>query len=244
MSKVALVTGASRGIGKAIAHRLAESGLTVVGTATTDEGAAGITAMFTEAGLNGFGVAMNVCDEDSVTKALAVVHEKAGKPTVLVNNAGITRDNLAFRMKPEQWDDVINTNLSSIFRLTKACLKPMMRARWGRVVNISSIVGVMGNPGQANYVAAKAGLIGFTKSLGQEMAVFGITSNAVAPGLIETDMTNELTEKQQETMFDKIPMRRLGSPEDIANAVDFLVSEQAGYVTGQTIHINGGMCMV
>ncbi len=241
--KIALVTGASRGIGKAIAITLAKQGATVIGTATTPEGAAKITDYLNAVGATGKGFALNVRDAESIKNTLAAIQDEFGGPTILVNNAGITQDNILLRMKPEQWDDVIDTNLNAVFRMTKAALKPMVKARFGRIINISSVVGVMGNPGQANYCASKAGMIGFTKSLANEMAAYGITVNCVAPGFIETDMTNSLTEAQQEWIHAQIPMKRIGKPEEIANAVAFLASDHATYITGQTLHVNGGMYM-
>ena len=242
--KIALVTGASRGIGRAIALTLGKNGVMVAGTATTEEGAHNITEIFKAENITGFGFQLNVCDDESIKNAISAIKEKMDAPTILVNNAGITQDNILLRMKQDQWDAVIDTNLNSVFRMTKASLKPMLKARWGRIINITSISGVMGNPGQTNYSAAKAGLIGFGKSLAQEMAAYGITVNAVAPGYIETDMTARLTEKQQEMINNLIPMRRVGLPEEVASAVAFLASEEAAYITGQTLHVNGGMCMV
>lgn len=238
--KVALVTGATRGIGRAIAESLAQN-FKVIGTATSAEGAEKISDYLKD---RGRGLQLNVTDPEQVKSALQTIGEKEGAPLILINNAGITRDNIVLRMKDEQWDEVINTNLSAVFRLTKLCLKPMLKERWGRIVNITSVVGVMGNPGQANYVAAKAGLIGFTKSVAQEFAAYGITANCVAPGFIQTDMTEALNEKQQAAIMAQIPMQSLGQPSDIAAAVEFLTKESARYITGQTLHINGGMCMV
>ncbi len=243
-NKIALVTGATRGIGKAIAAELGRQGMTVIGTATSDEGSAKISAYLQENNIAGTGMKLNVCDADNVESVVTDIQETYGTVNVLVNNAGITRDNLLLRMREEQWSDVIETNLTAVYRLTKLCLRKMLKARWGRIVNITSVVGVMGNPGQANYVAAKAGLIGFTKSLAMEIAAYGITVNAVAPGFIQTDMTGELNEKQQENILNMIPMKHMGKPEDIANTVGFLVDNQAAYITGQTLHVNGGMCMV
>ncbi len=243
--KIALVTGASRGIGQAIAHRLAQSGAQVFGTATSESGAEKITENFKAAGLNGVGFRLNVTDADSISEVLAQIKEATGgSPHILVNNAGITRDNLLMRMKDDEWEDIINTNLTSIFRLSKACLRGMMKAKWGRIVTIGSVVGTMGNPGQANYSAAKAGLIGFSKSLAREIGSRGVTVNVVAPGFIDTDMTKALNEEQRKVMLDQVPMVRLGSPEDIASAVGFLTSDDAGYITGETINVNGGMHMV
>jgi len=243
--KIALVTGASRGIGQAIAHNLAQSGATVYGTATSQGGADKITENFKAAGLEGQGLCLNVTDADSVKEALDTIKDAQGRtPDILVNNAGITRDNLLMRMKDDEWDSILETNLTSIFRLSKACLRGMMKAKWGRIVTIGSVVGTMGNAGQANYSAAKAGLIGFSKSLAREVGSRGITVNVVAPGFIDTDMTKALNDEQRQAMFDQIPMSRLGQPEEIANAVGFLTSDLSGYITGETINVNGGMHMI
>lgn len=242
--KVALVTGASRGIGKAIAIELGKLGFTVVGTATTPKGAESISDYFKQENIDGKGMVLNVTDDESISKTMTNIAEDYSAPLILVNNAAITQDNLLLRMSDEQWHDVIDTNLNSIFRVSKACLKPMVKARWGRIVNIASVVGVTGNPGQVNYAAAKAGILGFSKSLAQEIAPRGITVNIVAPGFIDTDMTKALNEKQRDAINAQIPMRRMGQPEEIARAVGFLVSDKAGYITGQTLHINGGMVMV
>jgi 3-oxoacyl-[acyl-carrier protein] reductase len=241
--KVALVTGASRGIGRAIATKLAQMGLTVIGTATTDKGVADIAAHFSSLGLKGDACLLDVTDTESLAPTIDSLQEKHGTITVLINNAGITRDNLMLRMKSEEWDSVINTNLNAIFHLTKTCLKTMLKARWGRIVNISSIVGTVGNPGQANYAAAKAGLEGFGKALAQEVASRNITVNAVAPGFIATDMTEVLSEGQKQLLLERVPLQRLGTPEEIAGAVAYLVSDEAAYMTGQTLHVNGGMFM-
>ncbi len=241
--KVALVTGASRGIGKAIAQQLAAQGATVIGTATTAAGAEAITAYLQAMDAKGSGMALNVTDIASIDGFLAQVQADFGAPVILVNNAGITRDGLLLRMKEDDWDAVINTNLSAIFRLSKACLKGMSKARWGRIINISSVVGQMGNAGQCNYAAAKAGLEGFSRALAKEMGGRGITVNSIAPGFIATDMTHALTETQQATMLAQIPANRLGQPEDIAHAVLFLASDQAGYINGVTLAVNGGMYM-
>ena len=241
--KVALVTGATRGIGRAIALALGQQGHTVVGTATTAEGAERISAAFAEAGVKGKGVVLNVADAESIDQTIAAINAEFGAPQIGVNNAGITRDNLMLRMKADEWDDVINTNLSAIFRVTKACLKGMTKARWGRIINISSVVGSMGNPGQANYAAAKAGLEGFSRALAAEIASRNITVNSIAPGFIETDMTQALPEAQRELLLKQVPAGRLGQPEDIASAVAFLASDAASYITGTTLHVNGGMYM-
>jgi 3-oxoacyl-[acyl-carrier protein] reductase len=241
---IALVTGASRGIGRAIAQELAQQGATVVGTATTDAGAQGVSQWLAEAGLKGRGAVLNVADPASIDALLKDVDAKEGAPTILVNNAGITRDNLLLRMKPEEWDDIMNTNLGSVFRLSKGVLRGMMKARRGRIISIASVVGVMGNPGQANYAAAKAGIIGFSKSLAREVGSRGITVNVVAPGFIATDMTAKLPAEQQQQLAQQIALGRLGAPEDIAHAVAFLASPHAGYITGETLHVNGGMHMV
>ena len=242
-AQIVLVTGASRGIGRAIATRLGGQGHMVVGTATSDKGADAISAYFAEAGITGCGMKLDVSDDDSVNGVVADIGEKYGPVTILVNNAGITRDNLLMRMKPEEWHAVIETNLSSLYRVCKACVRGMMKARYGRIVNITSVVGVSGNAGQTNYSAAKAGMIGFTKSMAQEIGARGITVNAVAPGFIDTDMTRELPEAQRKQLLAAIPLGRLGDPDDIAAAVAFLVSDDAGYVTGTTLHVNGGMYM-
>lgn len=241
---VALVTGASRGIGKAIAETLVRAGYQVVGTATSENGAAKITENLAALDNTGGGVAMDISDNDSVTDALKHINDTFGAPLVVVNNAGITRDNIMLRMKPEEWDSVIDTNLSGLYRVSKGCLKGMTRARWGRIINISSVVGSMGNAGQANYAAAKGGVEGFTRALAREVGSRAITVNAVAPGFIQTDMTDELNEKQREAMLGQIPLGRLGQPDEVANAVAWLAGEGAGYVTGTTIHVNGGMYMV
>jgi 3-oxoacyl-[acyl-carrier protein] reductase len=241
--QVALVTGASRGIGNAILMALASTGAQVVGTSTTAEGAAALTATLASHGYNGRGAVLNVSDAASID---ALMHDLDGTgqmPTILVNNAAITRDTLLLRMKPDDWDQVIATNLTSVFRLSKACLKRMMKERHGRIINLTSIVGVTGNPGQANYAAAKAGVLGFTKSLAQEVASRGITVNAVAPGFIDTDMTRALTEEQRTALLARIPMGKLGSAADVAATVLFLSSAAAGYITGETLHVNGGMFM-
>lgn len=239
--KVALVTGASRGIGKAIAEQLAALGAKVVGTATSEKGAAAISDYL---GANGKGLVMNVTDADSVEQCLAQIKESFGEIDILVNNAGITRDNLLMRMKDEEWFDIMQTNLTSVYRLSKAVLRSMMKKRFGRIITIGSVVGSMGNAGQTNYAAAKAGVLGFTKSLAREVASRGITVNAIAPGFIDTDMTKELSDEQKEAIFSQVPANRLGQPEEIAATVAFLASTQAAYITGETVHVNGGMYMV
>jgi len=238
--KLALVTGATRGIGKAIALELASRGATVVGTATSEAGAESITEMLEP--YSGRGVVLDVNDAEA-TEALVAELAEDGAPHILVNNAGITRDTLAMRMKDDDWDSVINTNLSAIFRLSRAVLKPMMRARWGRIINLTSVVGHSGNPGQANYAAAKAGVAGMSKALARELGSRNITVNCVAPGFIETDMTRALSEDQTAALLNQIPLGRLGSPADVAQAVAFLASPQATYITGTTLHVNGGMYM-
>ncbi len=238
--KIALVTGASRGIGKAIAEQLVALGATVVGTATSESGAQSISDYL--AG-KGKGMVLNAADSESMDSLLAQIKEEFGDIAILVNNAGITRDNLLMRMKDSEWDDIINTNLTPIFKLTKAVLRGMMKQRYGRIVNVGSVVGSTGNPGQANYAAAKAGVIGFSKSVAREVASRGITVNVVAPGFIDTDMTKALTDEQKEAIFKDIPANRLGDPKEIAATVGFLVGDGAAYITGETIHVNGGMHM-
>lgn len=241
--KVALVTGASRGIGKAIALRLGSQGFVVAGTATSEGGAERISAYLAEAGIEGKGFCLNVTDGDNVTEVTKAIAGEFGVIEVLVNNAGITKDNLLMRMKDDEWNSVIDTNLTSIYRVSKACLRGMMKARFGRIISISSVVGAMGNAGQSNYSATKAGIGGFTRSLASEIGARGITVNAVAPGFIATDMTDELPEDHKKALLDKIPAARLGSPDEIASVVAFLASDGAAYVNGETIHVNGGMYM-
>ena len=238
-AKAALVTGASRGIGRAIAENLETQGFFVIGTATTTEGASRISEQLT----NGVGLSLRVDDDQSVSDFMATLKNEYQMPIVLVNNAGVTRDNLLMRMKEEEWADVINTNVNSLYRLTKPLLRPMLKARWGRIVNLSSVVGRMGNPGQTNYVASKAAIEGFTRSLAMEIGYRGITVNAVAPGFVETDMTRELTDEQREVMLSRVALGRMGSCEEIAAVVSFLVSDEAAYITGATIPVNGGLYM-
>lgn len=239
--KIALVTGASRGIGRAIAETLVDRGATVVGTATSENGAQAISEWL---GANGKGYMLNVADQASVEAVLIAIRADFGEIDILVNNAGITRDNPLVRMKDDEWQDIIDTNLTSVFRLSKAVLRAMMKKRFGRIVTIGSVVGTMGNGGQANYAAAKAGLIGFSKSLAREVASRGIAVNVVAPGFIETDMTQALTEEQRAGILSQVPANRLGDAKEIANAVAFLASDEAGYITGETLHVNGGMYMI
>lgn len=238
--KVVLVTGASRGIGREIAQSFADNGATVIGTATSERGADNISQYL---GDNGRGLVLNVTDADSIAALFDTIKSDFGGVDILVNNAGITRDNLMMRMKDDEWDDIITTNLSSVFRISKAVLRGMMKKREGRIINIGSVVGSSGNPGQANYCAAKAGLIGFTKSLAKEVASRGITVNTVAPGFIATDMTEELNDEQKSTILSQVPANRLGQPKEIASAVVFLASDMAGYINGETLHVNGGMYM-
>lgn len=242
-NRVALVTGASRGIGRAIAERLGADGFTVVGTATSDAGAGRISAYLEDAGHAGCGMTLNVADEAGVSAVVKAITDRFGAPLVLVNNAGITRDNILMRMNAEEWSDVIDTNLNALYRVTKACMRGMTRARWGRVVNITSVVGAMGNAGQSNYAATKAGAEGFSRALARELGSRAITVNCVAPGFIDTDMTRALGEERSAMLTDKIPLKRLGQPEEIAALVAFLCSDAAGYITGETVHINGGMYM-
>ena len=241
--RIALVTGATRGIGQAIALTLAQKGLYVIGTATSESGANTIAASFAELGLSGEGVILDVKSQPAVDALLERLTNENKAPNILVNNAGITRDNLLLRMEDEEWNEVIETNLSAIFRLSKACIKPMFRARWGRIISVGSVVGSSGNSGQVNYSAAKAGIIGFSKSLAQEMGGRGITVNVVAPGFIDTDMTRALPDLVRDEMQKRIPLKRLGQVSDVAHAVAFLASDEANYITGETIHVNGGMYM-
>lgn len=242
-NEVVLVTGASRGIGRAIAQQMGKEGATVIGTATTDKGADNISSYLEEAGFKGCGLQLNVTDPDRIPELIKEINGKYGAVTVLVNNAGITRDNLLLRMKDDEWDDIITTNLSSIFRLSKACLRGMLKNKGGRIINIASVVGVTGNPGQSNYAAAKAGIIGFGKSLAREIGTRGITVNTIAPGFIKSDMTDALPEEQKEALAKEIALSRLGEPEEIAHAAVFLASSNASYITGHTLHVNGGMYM-
>ncbi|NOU22108.1 MAG: 3-oxoacyl-ACP reductase FabG [Methyloglobulus sp.] len=237
---IALVTGASRGIGKAIAEKLTVDGFFVVGTATTDSGADAISAYLAE---NGKGLKLNVADAESIETVIKTVNDSFGAPTVLVNNAGVTKDNLLMRMKDDEWNDIINTNLTSVFRLSKAVLRGMMKAKTGRIINISSVVGATGNAGQANYAAAKAGMIGFAKSMAKEVGSRNITINTVAPGFIDTDMTKELGDDIKNSLLASIPLSRLGAASEVAHAVAFLASEGAAYITGETLHVNGGLFM-
>ncbi|WP_038195897.1 3-oxoacyl-ACP reductase FabG [Vibrio nigripulchritudo] len=239
--KIALVTGASRGIGRAIAELLVERGATVIGTATSENGAAAISEYLGE---NGKGLALNVTDAESIESVLKTINDEFGALDILVNNAGITRDNLLMRMKDDEWTDIMDTNLTSIFRLSKAVLRGMMKKRNGRIINVGSVVGTMGNAGQTNYAAAKAGVIGFTKSMAREVASRGVTVNTVAPGFIETDMTKALNDEQRTATLSAVPAGRLGDPREIASAVAFLASPEAAYITGETLHVNGGMYMV
>jgi len=238
--EVALVTGASRGIGAEVARVLAAAGATVIGTATSEKGAAAISETL---GGSGRGIVLNIADDESVQAAIKDIQGKEGSPTIVVNNAGITRDNLLMRMKAEEWDDVLSTNLGGVYRVSKACLRGMMKAKRGRIISIASVIGIMGNAGQANYAAAKAGIIGFSKSLAREIGSRNITVNVVAPGFIDTDMTRVLPEEQRDSMLAQVPLGRLGEGEDIAHAVLFLASSAGAYITGETVHVNGGMLM-
>jgi 3-oxoacyl-[acyl-carrier protein] reductase len=242
--QLALVTGASRGIGAAIAARLGAAGAQVIGTATTAEGAESIAARFDKAGIHGSGIVLDLAAPESIVDAVDRLGADSGSVTILVNNAGITRDNLLVRMKPDEWNDVLQTNLSGLFHMCKACVRGMIKARNGRIINIASVIGVTGNAGQTNYAAAKAGIIGFSKSLAREVAKRGITVNVVAPGLIKTAMTDQLGEEQRRAMVEQIPLGRIGEPDDVAAAVLFLASSAGAYITGETIHVNGGMYMI
>lgn len=242
-NKVALVTGAGRGIGKTIAIRLAQAGAIVAGVDYNDESAKNISLFLGELGLKGKGFVMDVTKQETIENAMEQITAEYGAPNILVNNAGITRDNLIMRMSQEEWDQVIATNLSSLFRLCRICIRDMVRARWGRIINIASVVAFSGNAGQANYAAAKGGMVSLSKSLAIEIASRNITVNCIAPGFIETDMTKKLTDEQREKLLSKVPAKRLGQPEDVANAVAFLASEEASYITGTTMHVNGGMYM-
>jgi len=242
-NEIALVTGASRGIGQATAIALGKKGATVIGTATTDAGAEKISAYLAEQGIKGKGIALDVASQESIDAVMAAIQGEFGAPTILVNNAGITRDNLLMRMKDEEWDAIINTNLSSVYRMSKACVRGMSKARKGCIISIASVVGAMGNAGQTNYAAAKAGIMGFTKALAREVGSRGITVNTVAPGFIDTDMTRALDDEHKQALLGQIPLARLGQPEEIAAAVAFLALPEAGYITGETLHVNGGMYM-
>ena len=242
--KLVLVTGASRGIGQAIALTLGKSGATVIGTATSDEGASNITQIFAENNILGKGMMLNVTDNEQISELLKSITTDYGSVDILVNNAGITRDNILVRMKEDEWDDIINTNLSSVYKMSKAVLRGMIKKRSGRIISITSVVGAMGNAGQSNYAAAKAGIMGFTKSLAREVGVRGITVNAIAPGFIQTDMTDKLPEDQKVALVSQIPMARLGTVDEIAQSVLFLASESGSYITAQTLHVNGGMYTV
>ncbi|MDG1293013.1 MAG: 3-oxoacyl-ACP reductase FabG [Pseudomonadales bacterium] len=241
--KVALVTGASRGIGRSIALTLGAAGATVIGTATTESGAQNISTYLSEAGVSGAGFALNVTDAEQVVSVVKDITEQYGAPLILVNNAGITRDNIMLRMKEDEWSSVVDTNLNAVYRVVKACLRGMTKARWGRIINISSVVGSMGNAGQANYAATKAGVEGFSRSMASELGSRSVTVNSVAPGFIDTDMTSGLPDQQKEALLTQIPLARLGQPEEIAAVVGFLAGESGSYITGETIHVNGGMYM-
>ena len=243
LGRVALVTGASRGIGHAIALELGRRGASVVGTATSESGVAKLAEAFSEASIEATALQLDVTDPESISTLLKTVGASYGAPQILVNNAGITRDTLLMRMASDDWDAIIDTNLTSVYRMSKACLRGMSKARWGRIISVGSVVGSMGNAGQTNYAAAKAGLIGFSRSLAKEIGSRNITVNAVAPGFIETDMTRELTDEQRQALLDNVPLKRLGSCEEVAKVVAFLASESAGYISGETIHINGGLYM-
>jgi len=239
--KLVLVTGASRGIGRSIALTLGDAGATIIGTATSDEGAANISKIFTENNILGKGMKLNVTDNDQISALIKSITEDYGSVDILINNAGITRDNILVRMKEDEWDDIINTNLSSVYKMSKAVMRGMIKKRSGRIISITSVVGSMGNAGQTNYAAAKAGIMGFTKSLAREVGVRGITVNAIAPGFIKTDMTDALPDEQKEALASQIPLARLGTVDEIAQSVLFLAGESGSYITAQTLHINGGM---
>ena len=239
--KLVLVTGASRGIGRGIALTLGNAGATIIGTATSDEGAANISKIFTENNILGKGMKLNVTDNEQIVNLLKNVTDEYGSVDILINNAGITRDNILVRMKEDEWDDIINTNLSSVYKMSKAVLRGMIKKRSGRIISITSVVGSMGNAGQSNYAAAKAGIMGFTKSLAREVGIRGITVNAIAPGFIKTDMTDTLPDEQKEALTSQIPLARLGTVEEIAQSVLFLAGESGSYITAQTLHVNGGM---
>lgn len=241
--KVALVTGASRGIGAAIADLLGSAGAVVIGTATSESGAEKISSRLTEKGIKGQGMVLNVNDNDSIASLLKAIQDQYSAPAILVNNAGITKDNLLMRMSESEWSDVIDTNLNAVYRLSKSCLRAMMKARWGRIINISSVVGSMGNAGQSNYAATKAGVAGFARALAKEVGSRGITVNTIAPGFIDTDMTKVLSDEQKQLMLSQISLGRLGQPEEVASIVKFLAGDTGGYITGETIHVNGGMYM-
>ena len=242
--KLVLVTGASRGIGKAIALTLGRAGATVIGTATTESGSDNISKIFADNKVSGKGIKLNVTDNEQIASLVKIVNEEFGPIDILINNAGITRDNILLRMKEDEWEDIIDTDLTSIYKMSKSVLRGMIKNRSGRIISITSVVGAMGNAGQSNYAAAKAGMIGFTKSLAREVGVRGITVNAVAPGFIETDMTSNLPDEQKEALASQIPMGRLGTPDEVANAVLFLAGDGGSYITGQTLHVNGGMYTV
>jgi 3-oxoacyl-[acyl-carrier protein] reductase len=242
-NRITLVTGASRGIGQAVALKLGQHGAVVIGTATSENGANAINQYLEKAGVKGYGMVLNVNDAGQIESAIAAIREKFGDIEILINNAGITRDNLLVRMKDEEWDDIMETDLKSVFRLSRGVLRAMMKARYGRIINISSVVGAMGNMGQTNYAAAKAGIFGFSKSLAREVGSRNITVNCVAPGFIDTDMTRSLADAFQQNLIQHVPLGRLGRPEEVASAVAFLASSAAGYITGATLHVNGGMYM-
>lgn len=242
-NKIALVTGASRGIGQSIAQKLGQQGAIVVGTATTENGAKAISQYLSDTGYRGTGLVLDVNDTEQINSAIGIIRSQFGDINILVNNAGITRDNLLIRMKDEEWDDILETNLKSAFRLSRVVLRAMMKARYGRIINISSVVGSIGNIGQTNYAAAKAGILGFSKSLAREVGSRNITVNCIAPGFIDTDMTRAMSDEQQQSLIEHVPLGRLGTPEEVASAVTFLASSEAGYITGSTLHVNGGMYM-